>query len=79
MAIVEIEKTDFYFKCLFNNGYLGKIENNKINQLGLNDLNKVQLINNQIHDRSTSSIFKSEEIYYKFMKIENKKIRYIKK
>jgi hypothetical protein len=79
VAIVEIEKTDFYFKCLFNNGYLGKIENNKINQLGLNDLNKVQLINNQIHDRSTSSIFKSEEIYYKFMKIENEKIKYIKK
>lgn len=74
--ILEIEKTDFYFKCLFNNGYLGKIENNKISQLGLSDLDKVELVNNQLHDRTTELIFKSEEIYYNFLNIENKKIKY---
>lgn len=79
IAIIEIEKTEFYFKCLFNNGYLGKIENIKICHLGLNDLSKVLLINNQIHDMSIPLIFKSEEIYYKFLKIENEKIKYNKK
>ncbi|MCT7616261.1 hypothetical protein N5U05_00725 [Aliarcobacter butzleri] len=78
IAIIEIEKTNFHFKCLFNNGYLGKIANSKIKELGLNDLSKVELVNNQIHDKSISLIFKSEEIYYKFLKIENERIKYEK-
>lgn len=79
ISIIEIEKTEFYFKCLFNNGYLGKIDVNKINQLGFNDLDKVILYNNQIIDSSISLEFKSEEIYNKFLNLENKKIKYNKR
>ncbi len=77
--ILEIEKTNFYFKCIFNNGFIGKIEKDKIYKLGLSNIEQVELLGNTLHDRTLRLEFKSEEIYNKFLKLEESKIKYKKK
>lgn len=76
ISIVGIEKKDFSFICIFSNGYIGKIENKQIKYIGLNNLERVELICNKLIDRSTNLYFTAEEIYNKFITYENKKIKY---
>ena len=78
ISILEIEKNSFYFKCIFNNGYIGKIEKDKIYKLGLSDINNVELDGSELYDRNLHLVFKSEEIYNKFLKLEESKLNYKK-
>lgn len=75
IGLVEIEKTDFYLKCIFSNGFIGKIEKDKIKGFGLNSFENIYLLDGELYDDSTRTYLKAEEIYTKLKKRENKERR----
>jgi hypothetical protein len=65
IGLVEIEKNDFYLKCIFSDGFIGKIEKNRIKDFGLNSFESIHLIDGKIYDDSKRIYIQAEEIYNK--------------
>lgn len=72
LKIIELEKTDMYLKFIFSNGYLGKIHNNDITQLGITDLSQTHTDNGNLTDYSNRMKFTAEEIYHKLIQLSER-------
>lgn len=64
LSVLEIEKKDDYVQFIFTNGEVIKIDIKHISYLGLNDIERVEIINGDIEDYSIRTIFTAEEIYF---------------
>lgn len=68
IGLVKIEKTDFYLKCIFSDGFIGKIEKNKVKDFGLNSFESIYLFDGKLRDDSIRIIIQTEELYTKLKK-----------
>lgn len=72
LMVLELEKQNEYTQFIFSNGYIGKIANDEISKLGLNDIQKVYCDDGDIFDTSNNVRFLAEEIYHRFTEIDSK-------
>lgn len=73
LKVLEIEKTDGYTQFIFSNGYVGKIANSEISELGLSDIKDIYRDDGDLLDAATNLRILAEELYDRFSKIDSKK------
>ncbi|WP_310441306.1 hypothetical protein [Sulfurimonas sp.] len=64
LRVLEIEKKDDFVQFVFSNSKVEKILRENINQIGLNDIEKVYIDDGDLHDLSTKTKFTAEEIFH---------------
>jgi len=65
IGLIEIEQKDFYLNCIFSNGFIGKINKDKMKSFGLSSFENIYLYNGQLRDTETRIIISPEELYNK--------------
>lgn len=74
IKIVELDITDYFLICIFNNGYLGKVPISQSKKLGIKSVNKLIRSNNGLLDRDTNLLYTAEELYYKFKTLNSERV-----
>jgi hypothetical protein len=75
LRVLEIEKKDNHAQFIFSNGYIGKIANDEVSELGFGDIAKVYRDDGDLLDQSTNMRFLAEEIYHRFSEIDSKEMK----